>query len=150
VSYCLGMPIFEYICEECPVEFEELLLNKDDVDKYQDAHPCPSCGKPAPKAVSAFSFGFKGGVRGLSGVHGNSGVHDLDYPTLDKAVARSSEKRWKHHNERQAEINRVRKEAGAYAVTTDTAGNVRPTDNKTLEVRSKAIDTMKKVMKPAK
>ena len=125
-------------------------MSRDDVATFSEAYPCPTCGNQAPKSVSSFSFGFKGEVKGLSGVHGNSGVHDLDYPTLDKAVARSSEKRWEYNRERQEKINKVRREVGSHAVTSDADGNAKPTDSKTLDLRGKAINTMKKAMDNAK
>ena len=144
------MPTYEYVCEKCEVEFEELLLNKDDISKYFNEHPCPSCGEPARRVVSQFSFNFKGDVRGLSGVHGNSGVHDLDYPTLDKAVARSSEKRWAVHRERQESINKIRQETGTHAVSMgsiDGSGGIGPADKGSLSLREKALPTLKKLKK---
>ena len=112
------MPIFEFFCESCNAEFEETLINSEEIKKYKDAHPCPGCRKLAPRAgVSITNFSFKGGVRGESGVHGQSGVHDLDYPTLDKAIARSSEKRWTRINSEQAERDKIRRETGSIAIS---------------------------------
>lgn len=141
------MPIFGYNCLACSVEFEELLVMSEDVKQYRDQHPCPSCGEMAPRiGVSQFSFAFKGAVKGTSGIHGNSGVHDWDYPTLDKAVARSSEAKWSANRERQAMINKVRKENNTHAVSMDNNGNLRPTDSSVLEVRQKAIPLLKKMV----
>lgn len=124
------MPTYEYHCASCNIAFEELLLKQDEIKQYFEHHPCPNCKQDAPRHhVSSFGFAFKGGVRGSSGVHGNSGVHDLDYPTLDKAVARSSEKRWNIQNERTAAIEKVRQESGSRAVTYDESGKFKPLDS---------------------
>lgn len=138
------MPQYEYSCESCEVEFTEMLMTKEESERYLKSHPCPICGNDASRLMSSFAFGFKGSVRGQSGVHGNSGVHDLDYPTLDKAVGRSSEVRWKNIKKRQEYVNQVRKETGSFALTEDSSGNLRPTDSKTLEMRAKAIDAFSK------
>lgn len=141
------MPNYEYRCDECSVEFEELLLNKEDIELYSDSYPCPVCSKPAPKQMSSFAFSFKGGVRGTSGVHGNSGVHDLDYPVLDKAVARSAEKRWDIHNKRQEAINKFRKESGSHAVAMTPSGDPLPVDKSVLDIRQKAMPVLKNFVK---
>jgi putative FmdB family regulatory protein len=117
------MPIFEYVCSDCEVQFEQLHVLRDDIEAYKDSHPCPSCSNPASRnRVSAFGFKFAGEVRGTSGVHGNSGVHDLDYPKLDKAVGRSSEKKWEKARELQGKISKVRKESGSQAVSIGSDG----------------------------
>jgi len=138
------MPQYEYACEECEVEFSELLLNKADSEKYLSSHPCPVCSNPAARKMSSFSFGFKGSVRGLSGVHGNSGVHDLDYPSLDKAVARSSEAKWGNFRKQQLKTDKVRQETGSHALTEDSSGNLKPTDSRILDLRAKAINSISK------
>lgn len=137
------MPIFEYRCEPCNAEFEETLINQDDIKQYKDAYPCPGCGQLAPRAgVSLTNFNFKGGVRGESGVHGQSGSHDLDYPTLDKAVGRSAEKRWIRINKEQAERNKVRQETGASAISKEPGKDkniFRPADRESLKVREMGV-----------
>lgn len=145
-----SMPNYEYRCEECEVEFEELLLRKDEIEKYKEEHPCPSCGNMARKIMSAFSFGFKQQVQGLSGVHGNSGVHDFDYPSLDKAVARSSEKRWAYNRERQESINKVRRETGTHAMSMSNDGTVIPTNKEVLDQRQAAMPALKQAVKDMK
>jgi putative FmdB family regulatory protein len=144
------MPNYEYRCEDCEVEFEELLLHKEEIEKYKSEYPCPSCGNMARKIMSAVSFGFKQEVRGLGGVHGNSGVHDFDYPSLDKAVARSSEKRWAFNRQRQEAINKVRQETGTHAVSMDNNGNFVPTNNSILEKRQAAMPVVKKLAENSK
>ncbi len=140
------MPIFEYRCE-CGSEFEELLTQAEDVKEYAKWHPCSGCGGKAVRlGISITNFKFAGGVRGESGVHGNSGVHDLDYPTLDKAVGRSSEKKWTRINADRAERARIRKESGTNALA-KVDGKVAPVSSDVLRVREAAISTFEHVKK---
>lgn len=121
------MPSYEYECRVCSVVFDELHLSRSSAERHKDAFPCPKCGKDADRAfVTPSSFKFMGGVQGTSGVNGNSGVHDLDYPSLDKAVARSSEARWKFHGERQAAMreSESKSEVGLSTMTPD--GTIAP------------------------
>jgi hypothetical protein len=55
-------------------------------------------------------------------VHGNSGVHDLDYPSLDKAVGRSSAKKWEKARETQKEMAAARVSSETGAVAQDSSG----------------------------
>lgn len=51
------MPIYEYRCEECEDQFEELLLGSE-----PDPDTCPKCGAEAVRRViSSTSFQLKGG-----------------------------------------------------------------------------------------
>jgi putative FmdB family regulatory protein len=50
------MPIFEYLCESCQHHWE-LIVSRS----ASDAPPCPQCGKPGHKELSAPAFQFKGG-----------------------------------------------------------------------------------------
>jgi len=138
------MPTYEYRCEPCNAQFEEILTQTEDVKKYSDWHPCPNCGGRAERIASAANFQFSGGVRGTSGVHGNSGVHDLDYPVLDKAVARSAEKKWEIYGKRAEEREKVRKETGAAALAVE-GGEVKPANPENLKVREQALTTFKNV-----
>ena len=137
------MPIFEYKCVPCNVEFEEALTNSDEIKEFESYYPCPSCGGKATRAgVSITNFTFKGGVRGESGVHGQSGVHDLDYPVLDKAIGRSSAKRWDRINREQAERDKVRKETGAVAISktvTKEANILAPASTESVKVREMGV-----------
>ena len=139
------MPIFEYRCEPCNVEFEETLTNQDEIKEYANWYTCPGCGEKATRlGVSITNFNFKGGVRGESGVHGQSGVHDLDYPILDKAIGRSSEKRWTRIKQDQASRDQVRKETGSDALT--KLGSIyAPAEAESLKVRPPALTTFKKM-----
>ena len=141
------MPTYDYKCNDCEISFEELLLSRDEINQYKDSHPCPSCKNLSPRNyVTAFGFAFKGSVRGTSGVHGNSGVHDLDYPTLDKAVARSSEKKWDVIRERQDAINLVRRESNQNAVTLEASGKASATTSSDISNRDSAIKAFKKTL----
>jgi hypothetical protein len=142
------MPIYEYRCATCEADFEELLMSRDEIKQYSESHPCPQCKLLAPRLHgSVFGFSFKGDVRGTSGVHGNSGVHDLDYPTLDKAVARSSEKKWGMIKERQKSINEARKSLNTNAIASNSDGSYSAVDKSVLKTREDGIGTFKKSIK---
>lgn len=131
------MPIFEYFCSKCDVELEELLTQTDEIKEYSDSFPCPICHERAPKIPSATNFNFKGGTPG------NSGVHDLDFPILDKAVGRSAEQKWAKYRERKAARDEVRKQLGTNSIST-IDNKVVPADPTTLQLREKALTTLKK------
>jgi putative FmdB family regulatory protein len=46
------MPLYEYTCDNCGEQFEELRNISD-----QDEVRCPTCEKPARKLLSAFAVG---------------------------------------------------------------------------------------------
>lgn len=145
------MPRYEYFCDDCEVEFEELLLSKADAEEYFDHHPCPNCkGRAERIRVSPFSFKFSGSVNqgAGSGVHGNSGVHDLDYPVLDKAVGRSAEVKWRLYNHRKEVRDKVRREAGTNAIS-QSGDVIAGADSATLETREKALNLFNKGDKSA-
>jgi putative FmdB family regulatory protein len=137
------VPIFEYKCEPCNVEFEEAITNSDEIKEFETWFPCPTCGgKAARQGVSVTNFTFKGGVRGESGVHGQSGVHDLDYPVLDKAIGRSSAKRWERIRSEQAQRDQIRKETGAVALSkevTKQGTNFAPANVESSKVREMGL-----------
>jgi hypothetical protein len=66
--------------------------------------------------ISDFGFAFSEG----KGAPANSGVHDQDYPTADKAVGRSSEKRWEHIKARNVVKEEVRKQGQTPALIRHT------------------------------
>jgi putative FmdB family regulatory protein len=138
------VPTFEYFCKTCDSLFEDLLLSKADVEKYAKSHPCPTCGKKANRIPSATNFVFKGVAEGDPTRKGNSGVHDLDYPSLDKAIGRSANRKWKEYGARKAERDKVRREAGTNSLSVDSNGKVRPADPRVLENRQKAMSLLKK------
>ena len=57
------MPIFEYLCEKCNHEFEELILSSEDSPPQ-----CPQChSKKVEKLMSASSFRPQGIPTGSGG-----------------------------------------------------------------------------------
>ena len=60
------MPIYEYVCPECKLKFEQMRpLSQADEDS-----PCPQCHKPAKRVFSrfaSFSRGDDGSTTPLSG-----------------------------------------------------------------------------------
>jgi putative FmdB family regulatory protein len=135
------VPVFEYTCKNCDVGFEEILVNSEDIKNFFEKHKCPVCNKWAKRQpVSAVNFTFK------SSTPGNSGSHDLDYPTLDKAVGRSSEKKWGKINDRKAARDKVRKESGTNSIT-QIGNKMMPTSPEKLAVRQKAFETLREVSK---
>jgi DNA-directed RNA polymerase subunit RPC12/RpoP len=145
----ITIPTFEYFCDDCDVEFEELLLKKEEIQEYFDHHPCPNCKHRAERIkVSITNFNFAGGTdKGAgTGVHGNSGVHDLDYPKLDKAVGRSSEVKWGQYNKRKEGRDKVRRESGV-SVVSQSGDTVVPASPETMAVREKALKLFDKAKK---
>jgi len=49
------MPIYEYRCERCGYEVEELVKDSD------EAVYCPKCGKQMTRKISVSTFVLKGG-----------------------------------------------------------------------------------------
>ena len=45
------MPLYEYTCDSCGEQFEELRSLSD-----EDEVPCPNCEKPARKLISGFAI----------------------------------------------------------------------------------------------
>ena len=143
------MPTFEYVCSACEVEFEEFLTQQEEIKNYTEWHPCPEChGRAERMKVSMVNFAFKapvGQTQG-SGVHGQSGVHDLDYPAVDKAVGRSSAAKWQRYGERKTARDKARKELGTNAVK-QIDNIVMAADSGTLAVREQGIKTLNKAIK---
>lgn len=139
------MPTFEYYCKSCKIIFEELLLLPEDAKKYINSHPCKKCRKNADRISSAVNFNFKappGPTQG-TGVHGQSGVHDLDYPVLDKAIGRSSEKKWGIYQQRKQLRDKIRREAGTNAIA-QIGNKITPMTKQHLEVREKGLKLFKR------
>lgn len=89
------MPIYEYRCEECGLQFEKM----KPISKHNEPQPCPECEAEAKKLVSAVNHAFAhtpvGGPRPQ-----NTGVHAIDY-NADRVIGRDAEQRWKTIAERQ-------------------------------------------------
>lgn len=109
------MPKYEFECPECAVRFERNLK----IGEHTTAE-CPSCKEQAPLVMTDFGFSFEPG----SGAPANSGVHDHDYPTADKAVGRSSAERWKLLREREKVKAEARKQGGTHALIRHTGHGV--------------------------
>jgi len=122
-------------------------MSREEVEKYAKEHPCPECHKPAPRVMSRVNFQFKGVAEGDPTRKGNSGVHDLDYPVLDKAVGRSANRKWKEYRARKEIRDRVRKELGTNAVSQGPDGHISAIDQKTLAAREMGIKTWRKALK---
>ncbi len=139
------MPSYEYECVPCEATFEELHLSRAEAEKHSKEYPCPGCGKPAHRIPSAsnFAFGGKAGSDPTSG-RSSSGSHDLDYPTLDKAVGRSANRRWKAYEPRKEARDAVRKETKSVAISDTRDGGFVPTDAATLKAREAGLAMFKK------
>lgn len=108
------MPRYAFECPACVLRFERNLR----VENHPD-YPCPSCRKPAPLVLSEFGFSFGQG----SAAQANSGVHDLDYPSADKAVGRSAGKRWAHIEAREAVKKEAREQGQTHALIRRTGAD---------------------------
>lgn len=133
------MPTFEYACEFCRSIFEELFLTKQEVQKYSQKHPCPSCKRSCKRIPSATNFQFKGVAEGDPTRRGNSGSHDLDYPSLDKAIGRSANRKWKEYDNRKKTNDAARKQFGTNTLSVGPNGQLAPTDSNTLSLREKGL-----------
>lgn len=105
------MPKYSFECPVCNIRFERSLKIGE-----HPTHECPECHDPAPLVLSEFGFSFADG----KGAPANSGVHDQDYPTADKAVGRSSEKRWEYLKARNKVKEEARKQGGTQALIRHT------------------------------
>lgn len=132
------MPTFEYKCIECNLEFEELHITREDTKKHEQEYDCPSCGSIAVRIASLTNFNFK--VK----TPGNSGVHDIDFPSADKAVGRSADKKWEKIHKEQDERNKVRKKYKTDAIR-KVGNDYVPMSKNQLNVREQAIKKVKEV-----
>jgi putative FmdB family regulatory protein len=101
------MPKYTFECEPCGLRFERTLSIGD-----HPLHKCPECKEEAPRVIEGFAFSFASG----KGAPGNSGVHDHDYPTADKAVGRESDQRWGYLHERNKAKAKAREVGGTKAL----------------------------------
>lgn len=117
--------------------------------KFFKSHPCKLCGRASARVPSATNFQFKGVADGDPTRQGNSGSHDLDYPSLDKAIGRSANRKWKEYDAKKAVRDQARKQFGTNAVSVGPDGSIAPADQKTLESREKALKLFKRAKKTA-
>lgn len=106
------MPQYTFECQTCALRFTRTLK----MDNYA-TQPCPNCTDAAPLVVEGFAFKFEA-TPGAS--PGNSGVHDLDYPTADKAIGRSADQRWGLIHERDKVKAEARRQGGTHALIRHT------------------------------
>lgn len=103
------MPLYQFECGECSLEFERTLKMADNL-----LHPCPSCGVDAFRVWDgSMNFGFTGSQTGATA---NTGVHKEDYPTADHVVGRDAEARWGEFHERQKVKNAARSQGDTHAL----------------------------------
>lgn len=140
------MPVYEYQCDQCEIVFEELFISSAKAKEYFNEHPCPECGENARRVVSATNFQFKGVAEGDPTRKGNSGVHDLDYPTLDKAIGRSANRKWKEYRKEKAARDEARKALGTNTIT-ERDGSVAPVESGVMGLRRQGIKTLRKAIK---
>lgn len=99
------MPKYTFECS-CGLRFDRTLKMG-----LHPTHICPSCKEDAPRFMDGVGFGFA--FSGSSSESAsNTGVHDIDYPTADKAVGRSAESRWKTYHDRSKIKDKVRDVSG--------------------------------------
>jgi len=108
------MPRYAFECPACVLRFERNLRTENHA-----SYPCPSCTSPAPLVLSEFGFSFAQG----SGAPANSGVHDHDYPSADKAVGRNASERWAHISAREEVKKQARQQGQTHALIRHTGGN---------------------------
>jgi putative FmdB family regulatory protein len=101
------VPKYAFECEPCSLRFERTLRG----DEYK-TYPCPSCRGAAPLILSTFGFAFAP----TKGAAANSGVHDHDYPSADKAVGRSAADRWEHLHAREEVKKQAREQGQTHAL----------------------------------
>jgi putative FmdB family regulatory protein len=97
------MPKYVFECPTCEIRFERNLKVGN-----HPTHKCPECKELAPLIIPKFGFSFEKGKNATA----NSGVHDHDYPTADKVVGRSADKRWGYIHARDKVKEEVRKISG--------------------------------------
>ena len=144
------MPIFEYYCEKCEIIFEDTLTLKSEIEEFRESHPCPQCNELAVRdKVTTLNFKFAAppGPTAGTGVHGQSGVHDLDYPRLDKAVGRSADLKWANFSRQKAARDQIRRQAGTNSLSVDRSGQATPTDPALMKIREKSMTLFKKSQK---
>jgi putative FmdB family regulatory protein len=77
------MPIYEYECKICGLNFEELRTTKE----KSEVIPCRSCGSESQRKFSAFSPAISGGSLNES---------------VDMQIGREANKKWQTYHDRQS------------------------------------------------
>jgi putative FmdB family regulatory protein len=109
------MPVYRYECRKCNLSFDKLVIQSN-----QSSTTCENCGDTAEKIVARTNMSFKS-----TRPQGETGIHDVDYPVVDKAVGRSAETRWQGFNARKETEAKAReaydtKSLGKFPVSDDT------------------------------
>jgi putative FmdB family regulatory protein len=104
------VPNYTFECPTCDLRFTRTLK----MDNYT-TFACPNCSEMAARVLEGFAFQFE-----QAGEPGNSGVHDHDYPTADKAVGRSANERWALLRDRDKVKNEARRVGGTHALIRHT------------------------------
>jgi putative FmdB family regulatory protein len=92
------MPLYEYRCAECGLQFEELAEKDEEV-------ACAECGTTAERKISDFGYSFAPTEK-----DGDTGVDSVDHD-IDKIVGRDADKRWefiKDRETRKRQVSRAR------------------------------------------
>ena len=76
------MPLFEYACEECGYEFEELITSSDN----SDIIACKKCGSVSKKQISRFS----------------ASISNSSNESVDMKIGREANKRWQSYMDMQS------------------------------------------------
>ncbi len=104
------MPKYAYYCEPCNLIFERTL--KMGLNPH---YTCPECQEKAPREWDGEDFGLQ--FAAPPDRHpADSGVHHQDYPTADRAVGASAEKRWLTYEEKKAVKAKARREGQTHAL----------------------------------
>ena len=77
------MPLYEFSCEKCGLEFEELKSLKE----KSDVTPCPSCRGVSNRQMSSFAPVVAGGTV---------------VEPVDMTIGREADKRWQNYHDRQS------------------------------------------------
>jgi len=96
--------------------------------------------------MSAANFNFKGVAEGDPTRKGNSGIHDLDYPTLDKAIGRSANRKWKEYHKEKDARDKARRALGTNTIT-ERDGHAAPVEPGVMGLRRQGIKTLRKAIK---
>jgi putative FmdB family regulatory protein len=77
------MPLYEYSCGKCGLEFEELKSSRD----QSDTTPCPNCKEASKRQMSSFAPVVAGGTV---------------VEPVDMTIGREADKRWQNYHDRQS------------------------------------------------
>jgi putative FmdB family regulatory protein len=112
------MPIYEYICDNCGLQFEML----KGISQSDESEKCPECDAVAQKVPSAVNHSFAHTPTGP--VPQNTGVHAIDY-NADRVIGADAERRWATIEERQKHKEGVLQDAAKQGIGADMQHLVR-------------------------